>query len=95
MLLFLDIHLLILKLQIGQKQLQSSGISTNASTITVNDHKFVNGERVYLSISSDSGISGGVSGYFYVNVVDENTFKLALNPSNLIGIFLRKLNIMV
>ena len=65
------------------KAVASSGISTNASTITINDHKFINGERVYISISSDSGISGSTSGYFYVNVVDDNTFKIALNPSNL------------
>ena len=65
------------------KTVASSGISTNTSTISINDHEFLNGERVYLSISSDSGVSGSTSGYFYVNVVDSNTFKLALNPSNL------------
>ena len=65
------------------KTVASSGISTNASTITINDHGFLNGERIYLSISSDSGVSGSTSGYFYVNVIDNNTFKLALNPSNL------------
>ena len=36
-----------------------------------------------FSISSDSGVSGSATGYFYVNVIDNNTFKLALNPSNL------------
>jgi len=65
------------------KTVTSSGISTNASTITINDHGFVNGERIYLSISTDSGITGSTSGYFYVNVIDSNTFKIALNPSNL------------
>ena len=65
------------------KTVASSGISTNASTISINDHEFLNGERVYLSISSDSGVSGSTSGYFYVRVIDSNTFKLALNPSNL------------
>ena len=65
------------------KSVVSSGISTNASTITVNNHNFINGERVYMSISANSGISGSVSGYFYVNVVDSNTIRLALNLSNL------------
>ena len=70
------------------KTVASSGISTNASTITINDHNFLNGERVYISISSDSGVSGSTSGYFYVNVVDNYTFKIALNPKNLYnGIF--------
>jgi len=65
------------------KSIASSGISTNASTITIVDHNFINGERIYMSISSDSGISGSKSGYFYVNVIDNNTIRLALNPSNL------------
>ena len=46
------------------KTVASSGISTNASTLSINDHGFINGERVYLSISSDSGVSGSTSGYF-------------------------------
>ncbi len=65
------------------KTVPSSGISTNASTISISDHGFINGERVYVSISSDSGITGSTSGYFYINVIDNNTFKLTLNPSNL------------
>ena len=65
------------------KTITSAGISTNANTINVNNHNFLNGERVYISISSDSGVSGSTSGYFYVNVVDTNNFKIALNPSNL------------
>ena len=43
------------------KTVASSGISTNASTLSINDHGFINGERVYLAISSDSGISGSTS----------------------------------
>ena len=65
------------------KTVASSGISTNTSTISINNHGFINGERIYLSISSDSGISGSTSGYFYVNVIDDDSFKLTLNPSNL------------
>jgi len=65
------------------KSVVSSGISTNVNTITITDHNFINGERVYLTISDNSGISGSTSGYFYVNVVDTNTIRLALNPSNL------------
>ncbi len=62
------------------KTVASSGISTNASTISINNHGFINGERIYLSISSDSGISGSTSGYFYLNVIDNDTFKLAIKP---------------
>ena len=65
------------------KTVSSSGISTNTNTITIPDHNFVNGERVYFSISSDSGISGSTSGYFYVKVVDNDNFKISLNLANL------------
>ena len=67
------------------KSVLSSGISTNTGTITIPDHNFINGERIYMQISNDSnsGISGSTSGYFYVNVVDNDNIKLALNPSNL------------
>ena len=70
------------------KTVPSSGISTNTSVITISNHNFLNGERVYISISLDSGITGSSSGYFYVNVIDNNTFRIALNPKNLYnGIF--------
>ena len=67
------------------KSVLSSGISTNTSIITIPDHNFINGERIYMKISDDSssGVIGSTSGYFYVNVVDNDNIKLALNPSNL------------
>jgi hypothetical protein len=60
---------------------QSSAI--NANTITINDHNFINGEKVYLSLSLDSGLSEGSSGYYYVNVINNNNFKLSTSYPNL------------
>ena len=65
------------------KSVSSSGISTNTNTIEIVNHNFINGERVYMEISADSGISGSTSGYFYVNVVDNDTIRLTSNLSNL------------
>ena len=62
---------------------QSTGISTNTSTITINDHNFINGEKVYLSLALNSGLSEGSSGYYYVNVIDSNNFKLSTSYPNL------------
>jgi len=62
---------------------QSTGISTNTSTITINDHNFINGEKVYLSLASDSGLSEGSSGYYYVSVINNNNFKLSTSYPNL------------
>ena len=67
----------------------SSGVSTNQYTVNINDHKFINGEKVYLNLgedliySSGSGITGITTGYYYVNVIDSNTIKFATTPLNL------------
>ena len=61
----------------------SSDVSENNFTITISNHNFINGERVYLNLSDNSGITGSLSGYFYVKVVDINTIKLSTNPANL------------
>jgi len=60
----------------------SSGISTNSNTININNHKFINGEKIYLNISPNSGITGS-SGYYYLKVIDDNNLKIALNYANL------------
>ena len=54
----------------------SSGISTNSNTININNHKFINGEKIYLKISPNSGITGS-SGYYYLKVIDDNNLKIA------------------
>ena len=67
----------------------SSGVSTNQYTVNINDHNFINGEKVYLNLgedliySSGSGITGISTGYYYVNVIDSNTIKFATTPLNL------------
>ncbi len=61
----------------------SVGVSTNTSKITISNHNFINGERVYLNTSTNSGITGSTSGYFYVKVIDNDTIKLSSNPANL------------
>ena len=61
----------------------SSDVSENNFTITISNHNFINGERVYLNLSDNSGITGSLSGYFYVKVVDINTIKLSTKPANL------------
>ena len=49
--------------------------------ITVNDHNFLNGEKVYVGLSTVA--SKGSSGYYYVNVVDKDSLRLSLNNSSL------------
>ena len=49
--------------------------------ITINDHNFLNGEKVYVGLSTVA--SKGSSGYYYVNVVDKDSLRLSLNNSNL------------
>ena len=61
-------------------EFNSSGISsTNTNTIEITNHNFINGEKIYLDISPNSGISGSSSGFYYVKVVDNNTFNIAVN----------------
>ena len=60
----------------------SSGIGTDSNIITINNHKFVNGEKIYLKISPNSGITGS-SGYYYLKVIDDNKLQIALNYANL------------
>ena len=67
----------------------SSGVSTNQYTISIGNHNFINGEKVYLNLgedltySSGSGITGINTGFYFVNAIDSNTIKLALTPLNL------------
>jgi len=67
----------------------SSGVSTNQYTVNINDHNFINGEKVYLNLgedltySSGSGITGISTGFYFINVVDSNTIKFATTPLNL------------
>jgi len=65
------------------KSFTSSGIGTNANIITINNHNFLNGEKVYLNLSLNSGLIEGSSGYYYVNVIDSNKFRISLNYPNL------------
>ena len=63
------------------------GVSTNAHTITVGGHNFTNGEQIYLELGKDtnsgSGLVGITTGYYFVNVIDSNTIKLASTQANL------------
>ena len=65
----------------------AAGVSTNAYTITVGGHNFTNGEQVYLELGKDtnsgSGLVGISTGYYFVNVIDSNTIKLASTQANL------------
>ena len=67
----------------------SSGVSTSQHTLNINDHNFINGEKVYLKLgedltySSGSGITGISTGFYFVNVINSNTIKLATTPLNL------------
>mgnify|MGYP003131805803 CR=1 FL=1 len=65
------------------KSFTSSGISTNTNIITINNHNFINGEKVYLNLSLNSGLVDGSSGYYYLNVIDNNNFRISLNYPNL------------
>ena len=64
-------------------EFNSNNVSTSNNTITINDHNFLNGEKVYLSIIPNSGLFDIDSGYYFVNVVDDNTFRLSLNSSDI------------
>ena len=63
------------------------GVSTNAYTITVGNHNFTNGDYIFLKLGKDansgSGLVGITSGYYFVNVIDSNTIKLASTQANL------------
>ena len=55
------------------------GVSTNAYTINISGHNFINGEQIYLQLGKDvdsgSGLLGINTGYYFVNVIDSNTIK--------------------
>ena len=63
------------------------GVSTNAYTITVGGHNFTNGEQIYLELGKDTNLGSGLvgisTGYYFVNVIDSNTIKLASTQANL------------
>ena len=46
----------------------------------INNHKFINGEKIYLKISPNSGITGS-SGYYYLKVIDDNNLNLFVRRS--------------
>ena len=54
----------------------SSGVSTNQYTVNINDHNFINGEKVYVGLSTIA--SKGSSGYYYIKVLDNNNIKISL-----------------
>ena len=58
--------------------------------ININDHNFVNGERVHLTLNTTGigstarhGVSGVSTGYYYVNVVDTDNIRLSASLPNL------------
>tara|TARA_B100000427_G_scaffold175279_1_gene145750 strand:- start:3 stop:11099 length:11097 start_codon:yes stop_codon:yes gene_type:complete len=54
------------------------------STININSHQFLNGEKIhYQPLTNDSKVTGITTGTYYVNVVDVNNIRLSLNPQNL------------
>ena len=92
------------------KEFTSAGIGTTASGITISNHGFLNGEKVYYQPIADQPIGPGITstssgvilgyiddfgvlnkvesvgietGVYYVNVVDDNTIKLASNVDNI------------
>ena len=62
------------------KSVVDAGIST---VFNVHDHKFLNGEKVYVGLTSTSSKGSNLSGYYYVNVIDTNNIKLAISNDNL------------
>jgi len=53
----------------------SAGISTTKNTITILDHTFYNGQKVFYN--TENYVTGGIStGIYFVNKVDRNTIKL-------------------
>ena len=61
----------------------SSVVSTDAETIKVVDHRFVNGQRVTYNNGGGSNIGGLTSGTAYYVIYDTaHTIKLATNASN-------------
>ena len=92
------------------KEFTSAGIGTTALGITISNHGFLNGEKVYYQPIADQPIGPGITstssgvilgyiddfgvlnkvqsvgietGVYYVNVVDDNTIKLASNINNI------------
>ena len=81
----------------GEKTFQSVGVSTQTSQITIANHKFINGEKVYYK--SPDGVTGldvytvanrmddvgygstFSDGYYYVNKVDNNTIRLCVGSN--------------
>ena len=62
------------RLLINSIGFSSTGINTNNSTITLNNHKLNTGDKVYYS--SQNVASGLTTGNYYVFEVDSNTIKL-------------------
>ena len=81
----------------GEKTFQSIGVSTNKSEITIPNHQFINGDKVYYNApDGNSGVnvytlesrlndvgygSTFSSGYYFINKVDNNTIRLCVGQN--------------
>ena len=63
------------------KTFTDSEIDQLSNEITISNHNFKNGERVYYE--STSGVTGITTGNYYTSVVDNNTVKLAFSRASL------------
>ena len=63
------------------KTFTSTDINQSTDTINISQHGFFNGEKIYYQLVS--GVSGIGTGYYYVNKVDNDNFKLTLSPSSI------------
>lgn len=58
--------------------------SASSSTISINEHNFITGDKIYYnSLTDSSGITGISSGFYYIKKINNDNIKLALNKSNL------------
>ena len=62
------------------KSILGSGIT---SEFSISNHNFLNGEKVYVGLTSTSLKGSDLSGYYFVNPVDENNIRLSISNANL------------
>jgi hypothetical protein len=73
------------------KTFKSNEASSNI--ISIQNHNFLNGEKIYYnSLSNESGITGLSSGFYYVKKINNDELSLSLNRSNLFNDKIEKFN---
>ncbi len=62
------------KILVNRKTFTSSGINTSLNSITINNHDYKTGDKVFYTASTVA--SGLSTGFYYIHKIDDNNFNL-------------------